>query len=49
MLRLGDGSEISEFEMHTLENMEREGLRDKQFRTDDAAGELSSDYPEDPF
>lgn len=35
MLRMAEGEYLGEFELKTLENMEREGIRDKQFRTDD--------------
>lgn len=35
MLRMAEGEDLGEFEMKTLENMEREGIRDRQFRTDD--------------
>ncbi|KAK7730349.1 hypothetical protein SLS53_009049 [Cytospora paraplurivora] len=35
MLRMATGKALGEFELRTLENMEKEGIRDKQFRTDD--------------
>lgn len=35
MLRMAVGDALGEFELETLENMEKEGIRDKQFRTDD--------------
>ncbi|KAJ3575080.1 hypothetical protein NPX13_g4152 [Xylaria arbuscula] len=34
-LRMGAGSEFSDFELQTLQNMEKEGARESQFRTDD--------------
>ncbi|OTA99759.1 hypothetical protein M426DRAFT_67223 [Hypoxylon sp. CI-4A] len=37
MLRMSSTSELSAFELVTLENMEREGIRDLQFRSDDDA------------
>ena len=40
MLRICAGPELGDFEMRTLENMEKEGLREKQFRSDDEAGLL---------
>lgn len=38
MLRMSATSEFGEFERETLENMEKEGIRDKQFKTDDENG-----------
>jgi sarcosine oxidase/L-pipecolate oxidase len=38
MLRMSGGHELSDFEMHTLDNMEKEGLRDKIFRSDSEVG-----------
>lgn len=35
MLRMAEGEEFGEFEMMTLENMKKEGIRDKQFKNDD--------------
>lgn len=35
MLRMAAGEEFGEFEMRTLENMEKEGIRDRQFKSDD--------------
>ncbi|SPN99719.1 related to fructosyl amino acid oxidase [Cephalotrichum gorgonifer] len=35
MLRMSDGYQLSEVELRTLENMEKEGIREFQFRTDD--------------
>ncbi|KAI2462960.1 FAD dependent oxidoreductase [Annulohypoxylon bovei var. microspora] len=37
MLRISCESELGDFEIATLENMEREGIREFQFRTDDDA------------
>ncbi|KAL1869339.1 hypothetical protein Daus18300_005551 [Diaporthe australafricana] len=37
MLRMSATGEFGAFEMQTLANMEREGIRDRQFRSDDAA------------
>ncbi|KAF2966726.1 hypothetical protein GQX73_g6828 [Xylaria multiplex] len=39
-LRMGAGSEFSDFELQTLRNMEKEGIRDTQFKSDDDAGEF---------
>ncbi|ORY71122.1 FAD dependent oxidoreductase [Pseudomassariella vexata] len=36
-LRLSTTGELGEFELKTLRNMEREGIRDTQFRSDDTA------------
>ncbi|KAI0874595.1 FAD dependent oxidoreductase [Hypoxylon argillaceum] len=36
-LRMGAGSEFSDMELQTLENMEKEGIRDMQFKSDDNA------------
>ncbi|KAI0428503.1 FAD dependent oxidoreductase [Xylaria sp. FL1042] len=36
-LRMGVGSEFSDFELQTLRNMEKEGVRDSQFKSDDDA------------
>ncbi|KAI1352597.1 FAD dependent oxidoreductase [Xylaria sp. FL0043] len=36
-LRMGAGSEFSDFELETLRNMEEEGVRDSQFKSDDGA------------
>jgi sarcosine oxidase/L-pipecolate oxidase len=38
MLRMTGGDELSDFEIQTLGNMEKEGLRDKVFRSDDEVG-----------
>ncbi|ROV87735.1 hypothetical protein VMCG_10588 [Cytospora schulzeri] len=35
MLRMADGEDFDDFEMKTLANMEKEGIRDKQFKNDD--------------
>lgn len=35
MLRMAAGEDFGEFEMKTLENMEKEGIRDRQFKNDD--------------
>lgn len=35
MLRMSAGDELSGFEIKTLENMEKEGMRDRMFRSDD--------------
>ncbi|KAJ0106978.1 L-pipecolate oxidase [Diaporthe amygdali] len=37
MLRMSATDDFGDFEMRTLENMEKEGLRDRQFKSDDAA------------
>lgn len=43
---MGAGSEFSDMELQTLENMEKEGIRDMQFKSDDNAGEfLASGNP----
>ncbi|KAI8630188.1 FAD dependent oxidoreductase [Xylariaceae sp. FL1651] len=36
-LRMGAGSEFADFELETLRNMESEGVRDTQFKSDDEA------------
>ncbi|KAI1311503.1 FAD dependent oxidoreductase [Xylaria venustula] len=36
-LRMAAGSEFSDFELQTLRNMEREGVRESQFKSDDDA------------
>ncbi|GAW16912.1 hypothetical protein ANO14919_063590 [Xylariales sp. No.14919] len=36
-LRMGAGSEFGDFELQTLRNMEKEGVRDTQFKSDDDA------------
>ncbi|KAI0104851.1 FAD dependent oxidoreductase [Nemania sp. FL0031] len=36
-LRMGAGSEFADIELQTLENMEKEGIRDTQFKSDDEA------------
>ncbi|RWA04218.1 hypothetical protein EKO27_g10888 [Xylaria grammica] len=36
-LRMGAGSEFGDFELQTLRNMEKEGVRDTQFKSDDEA------------
>jgi sarcosine oxidase/L-pipecolate oxidase len=41
MLRISGGDELDGFEMLTLENMEREGLRDRLYRSDDEVGSQS--------
>lgn len=38
MLRMSCTSDLGDFETATLENMEREGIRETQFRTDDDVG-----------
>lgn len=38
MLRMSCEDELGAFELETLQNMEREGIREHQFRTDDDAG-----------
>ena len=40
MLRKCAGPELGDFEMRTLENMEKDGLREEQFRSDDEDGLL---------
>jgi sarcosine oxidase/L-pipecolate oxidase len=35
MLRMSEAEELSPFELQTLSNMQAEGLRDKQYRSDD--------------
>ncbi|KAI1483155.1 FAD dependent oxidoreductase [Daldinia eschscholtzii] len=37
MLRMSSEDELGDFEIATLENMDREGIRETQFRTDDKA------------
>ncbi|KAI3394951.1 hypothetical protein diail_2058 [Diaporthe ilicicola] len=37
MLRMSATDEFGQFEMQTLENMEKEGIRDRQFKSDDEA------------
>ena len=39
MVRMSLGRELGEFELQTLKNMEKEGIRDTQFRSDDPSGE----------
>ncbi|KAI0977512.1 FAD dependent oxidoreductase [Xylaria arbuscula] len=36
-LRMAAGSEFADFELRTLQNMEREGIRESQFKSDDDA------------
>jgi sarcosine oxidase / L-pipecolate oxidase len=38
-LRMSETAEYDEFELTTLQNMAKEGLRDSQFMVDDAAGQ----------
>ncbi len=38
---MGAGSELGGFELQTLRNMEEEGVRDSQFKSDDDDGEFS--------
>ncbi len=40
MCRMSAADELSPFEITTLENMEKEGIREQQFRSDDEHGEL---------
>ncbi|KUI69073.1 L-pipecolate oxidase [Cytospora mali] len=35
MLRMAEGEDFGDFEMETLRNMEKEGIRDKQFKNDE--------------
>lgn len=38
-LRMGARNEFADFELQTLQNMEKEGIRDTQFKSDDVDGE----------
>ena len=42
---MGARSEFSDFELQSLQNMEREGVRESQFKSDDDAGEFSYLFP----
>ena len=42
-LRMSATSEFGDFELRTLENLEKDGIRESQFRTDDVTGESPPD------
>ena len=41
-LRMSATSEFGDFELRTLQSMERDGIRETQFRSDDTTGKLSA-------